>query len=214
MPRSDCQVCASPNRVSIDLALQSGDQQLKDLAATFDVSKYALSRHRQRHLEVPAVPEEGVSDDSQEIEKWLGRAEQIFQTSVVDHNLKGMVDSLAAALRSLEVRAKTREREAEAAAELREQGGDVPPISVAQLDSLLEKFDEQVRREGVSAPARWLSMQVQIGKRPDGNKVLDLVQRLLDDSTLLTAMRQMIAEPHLETWSGLGLAGIPGPVAD
>jgi hypothetical protein len=140
MGRNDCQVCASPERAAIDVGLQTGSQ-LKDLAVTFNVSKYALSRHKAKHLEASAVEvqQDGAGDDSREVEKWLGRAEQIFQTSVVDGNVKGMVDSLSAALRALETRAKTREREAEAAAE---QGEGIPPITVAQLDDLLEKFDE------------------------------------------------------------------------
>jgi hypothetical protein len=140
---ADCGICNHVERAAIDAALQSGSQ-LKDLAVTFNVSKYALSRHKAKHLEVPAVQEvqqDGASDDSREVEKWLGRAEQIFQTSVVDGNVKGMVDSLSAALRALETRAKTREREAEAAVE---QSDGIPPISVEQLDDLVAKFNENV----------------------------------------------------------------------
>jgi hypothetical protein len=138
---ADCGICNHAERAAIDAALQSGEQ-LKSVATTFNVSKYALSRHKAKHLEVPAVQEvqqDGAGDDSREVEKWLGRAEQIFQTSVVDGNVKGMVDSLSAALRALETRAKTREREAEQAAE---QGEGIPPITVAQLDDLVSKFDE------------------------------------------------------------------------
>jgi hypothetical protein len=137
---AECGICNHAERAAIDVGLQTGSQ-LKDLAVTFNVSKYALSRHKAKHLEASAVEvqQDGAGGDSREVEKWLGRAEQIFQTSVVDGNVKGMVDSLSAALRALETRAKTREREAEAAAE---QGEGIPPITVAQLDDLLEKFDE------------------------------------------------------------------------
>lgn len=139
MSKNDCQVCLHAERSLIDLALQTPGRRLKDLAEVYGVSKFALSRHRQRHLAVPPAKEE-VVDDSEEIQRWLGRAEEIYQISTVNSDVRGMVASLTAALRSLEVKGKAKEREAEAA-ELRESG-DVPPISIQQIDALLEKFDE------------------------------------------------------------------------
>jgi hypothetical protein len=135
-----CSICADPNRGQVDALIASG-ARLKDVAANTGLSAYSLSRHRRNCL--AAAPSATNDDDSQEVARWLGRAEQIFQASTINGDVRGMVASLTAALRSLEVRAKAKEREREQVSrDLPTTGSALTPDMAVKmgdyLDSLIE----------------------------------------------------------------------------
>lgn len=110
---SSCAVCVHLDRAAIDTALIAGER-LNTVAARFGISKFSVGRHRSRHL-VATTPITTGADDTDEINRWLARAEEIYAIACVDSDSRGKVSALTAALKSLEMRAKSREREAEAA---------------------------------------------------------------------------------------------------
>jgi hypothetical protein len=110
MSRGKCSICTHAEKQAIDAALDAGLQQ-QQIAATFSVSKYALSRHKNRCL-APAAATDCESTGSQ-LDRWLARADEIFLRAAVDGNLAAQVSALSAAIRALQAHQKRETEEAE-----------------------------------------------------------------------------------------------------
>jgi hypothetical protein len=132
MSAKKCSVCEHPEAGAISAALEAGARQLV-IAAQFNVSKFALSRHKNRCL-APAAPD-GESARNQ-LDRWLARADEIFLKASVDGNLAAQVSALSAALRGLQSAQKQEEKRQEQNAGT----GLLPPVTVEELDRMVEKF--------------------------------------------------------------------------
>jgi hypothetical protein len=126
---SRCSICLSPELPAIESALASGAFK-KDVAAKFGVSAFALSRHV-RHS-APA-PETGTS--TEEIEKWLRRADEIWERATVDADVRGQASAIAAGLRALEQKFQSEQRAAEA-----EPPEENDELTVHDIDCIVAKF--------------------------------------------------------------------------
>ncbi|MGB6473816.1 MAG: hypothetical protein WBF04_07010 [Candidatus Sulfotelmatobacter sp.] len=129
---SKCSICLSPELLAIESALASGRFQ-KDVALQFAVSPYALSRHVRHTATPPAAP-----SGTEEIEKWLRRADEIWEQATIDQDTRGQAQAVASGLRALETRIQSEKRAAES--EL-PPAGTVPQITVQQIDALLAEHE-------------------------------------------------------------------------
>jgi len=57
MPKAVCTICTHPKRPEIDAALV-GRAPLKEIVATFSISRHALGRHRNHVIELHGLPKE------------------------------------------------------------------------------------------------------------------------------------------------------------
>ena len=65
MPRK-CTICTHPQREAIDTALVKGDS-IRDIAGRFEISRSALSRHKDAHLPVALVQAQRADDENQAV---------------------------------------------------------------------------------------------------------------------------------------------------
>jgi hypothetical protein len=130
-----CSVCVHPEAGAISAALEAGARQLV-IAAQFNVSKFALSRHKNRCM-APAAPD-GESARTQ-LDRWLARADEIFLKASVDGNLAAQVSALSAALRGLQSAQKQEEKRQEQNGVGLLPNGETP-VTVEELDRMVEKF--------------------------------------------------------------------------
>jgi hypothetical protein len=109
-----CACCRHPQCSELDAALLANSQTLKVLSLTYSVSAFSLSRHKKHLISVPSIVG-NEKLDSQEIARWLQKAEQVYEISASQADVRGQVSAIGAALKSLEMRARAKEREAEVA---------------------------------------------------------------------------------------------------
>jgi hypothetical protein len=185
-----CSICTSSERSSIDGQLLAG-LRLKDVAASMGLSAYSLSRHRRNCLTAPFARN---NDDSQEIARWLLRAEEIYQASTINGDVRGMVASLTAALRSLEVRAKAKERERE------QVSRDLPDVNgwtgeeAARFRAWMDvQIAEAAATPYASLDAKMLDLSIKLEERSDGHELMNLFQEVAQNPELLTAARELCA---------------------
>ena len=135
MSKRQCSICSSPHLAAIDDLLDGGATQ-KDSAAHFGVSKFALSRHVRHSNPTPVTPE---SADSLEARAalWRERADQLWHTATADADSRAMAQAVSAGLRSVELQARQKEREAEAAPDAEDDG----KLSVEVLDKIVAWWD-------------------------------------------------------------------------
>jgi hypothetical protein len=127
-----CSICTHPSADDIEAALDCGSNQ-KDIAAQFDISKFALSRHVRHSKPV------GKHDSLAEVSRWLTRANDQYLLATANEDARGAVAALVAGLRAVESNIRNEERAEEAKLE--------PvidrKITIAQIDKLLADADEQ-----------------------------------------------------------------------
>jgi hypothetical protein len=185
-----CSICASREKPSIDGQLLAG-VRLKDIATSMGLSAYSLSRHRRNCLTAPLARN---NDDSQEIARWLLRAEEIYQASTINGDVRGMVASLTAALRSLEVRAKAKERERE------QVSRDLPDVNgwtgeeAARFRAWMDvQIAEAAATPYASLDAKMLDLSIKLEERSDGHELMNLFQEVAQNPEFLTAARELCA---------------------
>ncbi len=115
MSRQKCSICARPDALAISSALEAGVKQLS-VAAQFHVSKFALSRHKNRCL-TPLAATAGESTGDQ-LEMWLRRADELYLVAGVNGDVRSQVAALSAAVRSLQSEQKREEKRQEVQREI------------------------------------------------------------------------------------------------
>ncbi len=133
---SKCSICQSPNLAMINDLLDSGAYQ-RDIAQRLGISRFSLSRHV-KHSKAVAVPENGDGGgDSLEAQaaRWLQRADDIYDRSIVDGDVRGQVQALTGAFRGLELQHRAELKAAEAAP----APGDSAPITIELLDEIIQR---------------------------------------------------------------------------
>jgi hypothetical protein len=161
-----CAVCSHPERYKLDAALRSGQQQ-KEIAAIFHLSKAALSRHRNKHLDQPA-PGDVLAVEA---EKWRQRADALWHSAVASEDVRGQAQACANGLRALQIASKRAEQEQEKAAAAPTESSDVLTLDV--IDRLIAEADER-GYQVVTESARAMGMPgvVQLWDRMHGDKEL------------------------------------------
>lgn len=187
-----CTICTSPDRPTIDGQLLAGVKQ-KNIAQQFPgLSRFALSRHWRSCLTTSSPVVKGGDDDSQEIGIWLLRAEEIFNSATVNGDVRGQVGALGAALKSLEMRSKTKEREREAAPR------DLPPDTNTWTDvegQKMRDYLDSIISDAAATPyatveARMMGLEINLEKSPE---LLVVFQRIAHDPTLLEQVKTLIS---------------------
>lgn len=130
---SRCSICLSPELPAIETALASGAFK-KDVAAKFNVSAFALSRHV-RH----SAPAPETSTGTEEIGKWLARADLIWEQATADQDVRGQAQAVAAGLRALEAQSAHVARAAESE---QPADGTIPEITMQQIDALMQNAEK------------------------------------------------------------------------
>ncbi len=137
MSRAKCSVCAHAQAPAIAAALEAGLRNY-EVATQFGVSKFALSRHKNKCL-APVPTGDGERSTGEQLDKWLSRADDLYQIAGVNGDVKSQVAALSAAVRSLQAEQKRAEKKEEQEA----KGGLLPngqtPVTVEYLDALIAK---------------------------------------------------------------------------
>lgn len=130
-----CQICEHPERDKLDAALRAG-QQKQTIAATYAVSRDALSRHANRHLDAP-------SDTlSLEAEKWRRRADELWHCATASEDVRGQAQACANGLRSLQIVAKRAAEQEEKAAEAAPAEASAV-LTLDTIDRLIAEADQR-----------------------------------------------------------------------
>jgi hypothetical protein len=178
-----CSICTSPDRLAIDGKLLAGVKQ-KTVAEQFPgLSRFALSRHWRLCIPTSSAAVNVGDDDSQEIGRWLLRAEEIFNAAAINGDIRGQVGALGAALKSLEMRSKTKERERES--EVRDLPDNLAAWSADEESKFIAYFDSVLARASetphASPEARWMGLEIRLEKDPE---LLTVLQRTSHDPGL------------------------------
>jgi hypothetical protein len=133
--KKKCSICAHPDALGINSALEAGLQQ-QQVAATFSVSKYALSRHRNRCLAAP-LDVSALSGGSEEIARWMRRADDLYLLAGSNADVRGQLGALTAAFKGIQAAEKQRDKEREEQAKI-----DTNPHadSVEELDLIVSRY--------------------------------------------------------------------------
>jgi hypothetical protein len=136
MPRNSCKICEDARCAAINAALLAG-QQVKDVAAQFNVSRFSAQRHRSRHLNpVPALAPDSAEAEA---EQWRQRANELWNAGIVDADLRAQADACRIGLRSVELR-----RKVQAEQETKPVGDDSnAPVTIAFIDALVKQYFEE-----------------------------------------------------------------------
>ncbi len=174
-----CKICASEYCAEIDSLLDSGEFK-KNIAAQFNVSYPALVRHAARHGKNAPAPATEISDLAKEAETWRIRANQVWEQSVGDGDTRGQTQSLAVALRGLELAYKQAERDAEAVPAAGTSG-----ISIDDIDAIVHGENAKSPRGRAfeklyTAPDAVVEMAARLADHPH---CWPTVQQLLSEST-------------------------------
>jgi hypothetical protein len=129
-------VSIHPQQQAIDQALALGEESLQALATRFNVSPYALSRRRKRLAMAPAVED---NDLPAQALKWRERADQLWHQGTADADSRAMAQAVSAGLRSVELQARQKEREAEAVSVAEE--ADDGKLDIGTLSEVLDWYD-------------------------------------------------------------------------
>jgi hypothetical protein len=129
-------ISTHPEQEAIDQALALGEVSLQALATRFNVSPYALSRRRKRLVITPAVE---ADDLPAQALKWRERADQLWHQGTADADSRAMAQAVSAGLRSVELQARQKEREAEAASVAEEV--DDGKLDIGTLSKVLDWYD-------------------------------------------------------------------------
>src|ERR1017187_7744230 len=98
MSAKKCSICARPEAPAINSALEARVSHLT-IAEQFNVSKFALSRHKAKCLHPVSTGESSTGD---QLEKWLRRADDLYLAAGANGDVRSQVSSLSAAVRSLQ----------------------------------------------------------------------------------------------------------------
>jgi hypothetical protein len=129
-------ISTHPEQEAIDEALVLGEVSLQALATRFNVSPYALSRRRKRLTIAPAVEDDDLPAQAL---KWHERADQLWHQGTTDADSRAMAQAVSAGLRSVELQARQKEREAEAASVAEEV--DDGKLDIGTLSKVLDWYD-------------------------------------------------------------------------
>lgn len=189
MPRGKtCTICASPDRPTIDGQLLAGVKQ-KTVAEQFpELSRFALSRHWRSCVSRP-----GMNGQGDELALWILRAEEIFNSATVNGDVRGQVGALGAALKSLEMRAKTKERERESASR------DLPASPESWTEEEAQKMRDYLDAALMNASATpyassWAKdagLQLLVEAHPN---LMPLLQKLAHAPALIAQVQNLMSE--------------------
>jgi hypothetical protein len=172
MPANRCSICKNTaNLAAIDSLLDSGTPQ-KEVAATFNVSRFAISRHvnHQRNSS-PAAGSPGSAGDLQSKSALLWeRSNEIWNLGAADADLRSQISSIQTGLRSLELQAKQRERDQEAKEEagqgLIDAQGRLDIGALSEISEWWEKnLDDQQKKSIERAAQLESELRVSDGSR-------------------------------------------------
>jgi hypothetical protein len=136
-----CACCQHPKRGELDAALLAESQPLKDLALSYGISAYSLSRHKAKHLLAP-LTDTSVSE-SEQLQLWAARADEMYLLAGANADVRSQCQALAAGLRALEFSLKRREElQAQASREL---PSDPCSWSEADRTRVIAIFDDIIR---------------------------------------------------------------------
>lgn len=139
MSRSGCSVCVHAEALAIDSALEAGVTQLS-VAAQFQVSKYSLSRHRNKCLAVARTPE--TSNTAEALGTWMQRCEDTYLAACANSDIRSAVSALSAAVRSLQFSLKQEEKEREQAAKNDVLPNGEHPMTIESMDAAINSYME------------------------------------------------------------------------
>lgn len=166
-----CLVCNDPRRLEIETAMLRR-VLLKDLSSQFGLSAFSLSRHRRLHLgnEGSEVPESN-GDLRAQAQKWLARADQIWQTATVDADVRGQAEATRVALRGIEQLRKAQLQEPQQAPNVPGATG----LTLEYLDDLMERHYTQAANDPRYRVARLIEQSA-------SEEQAEMIERLLSDS--------------------------------
>src|ERR1017187_145659 len=135
MSRAKCSICSHSEAAAINAAVEAGLFQ-RDVAAQFNVSKYALSRHKKNCL--APVPNGNGETTSDQLERWLARADEVWATASINGDVRSQVSALSAAVRALQ----SAQRHEAKRAEQDEKQNSAGQLQVDHLDQIVEQYLE------------------------------------------------------------------------
>jgi hypothetical protein len=135
MSRAKCSICSHSEAAAINAAVEVGLFQ-RDVAVQFNVSKYALSRHKKNCL-APVPIGNGESSTGDQLEKWLRRADDLYIQAGVNGDVRSQVSALSAAVRSLQSAQRHEARCAE-----QDEKPSAGQMEVDRLDRIVEQYLE------------------------------------------------------------------------
>jgi hypothetical protein len=133
MSHKQCIACAHPDAGAINSCIEGG-LALKEIAEQFSVSKYALSRHRNRCLATAPTGD----DPGDQIEMWLRRCDDLYIQSGVNGDTRGQIAALSAAVRSLQSEQRCEKRQEQNENQNTPVGADSPE----RLDEIISRYLE------------------------------------------------------------------------
>ena len=175
-----CKICASEYCAEIDSLLDSGEFK-KTVAAQFNVSYPALVRHAARHGKNAPAPATEISDLAKEAETWRIRANQAWEQSVAEGDRRGQTQSLAVALRGLELAYKQAERDAEAAPAAGTGGVNLEEIDRIMQDENAKSPRGRAFEKLYTAPDAVVEMAARLADHPHCWPTVETI--LLSEST-------------------------------
>jgi hypothetical protein len=181
-----CSICNSPKKNAIDDLLDGGAFQ-RDIAAQFGVSRFALSRHvkHSKPATAAAVPESGDGESLEaQAARWLSRADDIYDRSIVDGDVRGQVQALTGAFRGLELQHRAELKAAEAAPPT----GDAAPVTIEEIDRIVHATLNETPRG---------RHQSRLFSAPD--KVLELAAKLADSPSAWTTVERILESTQVNS---------------
>jgi hypothetical protein len=140
MSRQPCTICTHPERTAINASLEADVRQLV-IAKNFNVSKFALSRHKKGCL----APTPEIAGDQTVADRWLARADDLYLSSAASGDVKSQIAALSAAVRSLQFADKQLKKKADAdralPRDVNEWTAEESTKFVSFLDSIVAKHD-------------------------------------------------------------------------
>jgi hypothetical protein len=137
MTRRKCSICTHPEAMAINSALEAGLKQL-EISQQFFVSRYAVSRHKNRCLVTTPVPAGEFSNSAEALAKWMQRCDETYLAASVNSDVRSAVAALSAAVRSLQFSVKQEEKE-------REQSTKNDVLANGEHPTTIERLDRAVR---------------------------------------------------------------------
>lgn len=142
---SRCSICKHAQALEINSCLEAR-LKLAEIAKQFQVSQYAVSRHKNRCLVTPVLAGE-LSSSSAELAKWLSRADEQYLTASANGDVTRAVAALTAAFRGLAASEKQREREREQAAKNDVLANGEHRLTIENLDALVETYLQTLEKK-------------------------------------------------------------------
>jgi len=131
-----CKICNNLTAASQVNAMIESRVKLTIIAQEVpEFSPYQLSRHKNNCLAPKPTGDLSIEQGSQEIARWLERAESTFLVAQANGDTKSAASAISTAVRTLQSLHKKREAEQEAAKKVADPS-DVQ-VTVAQIDALI-----------------------------------------------------------------------------